>query len=150
MKKRAAFSLFEVMIATAVFVLGLALILQMLGTSEIFSRRAAETITAQIICQNKLNEIAMGLADWGEVKREECEENTYFWYSIRSLPHAALPLQQVEVTVWPKSTRERNSSSGHASSTDEPLLARQVRLSCLLPRDPDRLLKTQAPVEVPQ
>jgi Tfp pilus assembly protein PilV len=150
MIRRGGFSLFEVMIATAVFVLGLTLILQMLGTSELFSRRAAETITAQVICQNKMNEIAMGLADWSEVKREECKENTDFWYSIRTLPHPALPLQQVEVVVWPKSVRERNSNSGSATATDEPLAARQVRLSCLLPRDPDPLLKPQVPLEVQQ
>ena len=137
MNRRDGFSLFEVMIATAVFVLGLAMILQMLGTSELFSRRAAETITAQVICQNKLNGIAMGLADWSEVKREECEENADFWYSIRSLPHPALPLQQIEVIVWPKSARERNSDLQGARSTDEPLLSRQVRFRCLLPRDPD-------------
>ena len=148
MRCRNAFSLFEVMIAMAVFVLGLALVLRMLGTSELFSRRAAETITAQVICQNKLNEIAMGFLEWTEVKREECEENADFWYSIRSLPHPALPLQQVEVVVWPKTARERNSGSGIATANDEPLLARQVQLSCLLPIQPDPNRNSKGPSEV--
>jgi type II secretory pathway pseudopilin PulG len=145
---RGGFSLFEVMISLAVLVAGLALILQMLASSQTFARRATEAATAQVICQNKLNRIAVGLDFWNEIRQEECEENPDFWYSVKSADHGMLPLRLVEVSVWPKTPRERGAVGPAAGTDTDRLPGGTVVLSRWLPQDPaaleNRLVPTSA------
>ncbi len=145
MKQRAGFSLFEVMIAMSICVAGLALILQMLGTAAMFSRRSTEGLEQQILCQNKLNQIALGLENSDDARRLECEENPNFWYSVHSAKHPVLPLRQVEVAVWAKlpgelaGNRDRNVDAAKKSTP-----AREFRLACLLPLSPQELAEESA------
>lgn len=107
---RSGFSLFEVMIAMAICVAGLALILQMLGTSETLSRRAELHLQAQQHCRNLLNCYLAGILEPTETRREELAADTNFWYAVQVDQHVSLPLEVVIVEVWPKSPRERHSS----------------------------------------
>ena len=145
MRRRAGFSLFEVMIAMSICVAGLALILQMLGTAEMFSRRSSAGLTQQILCQNKLNQIALGLENSDDVRRLECEENPQFWYSIHSTKHFVLPLRQVEVVVWAKSPNERAGNRNRSAGVvQQSTSAKEFRLACLLPLSPQELAEESA------
>jgi Tfp pilus assembly protein PilV len=140
MSNRGGFSLFEVMISMAIFMAGLAMILQMLGTAELFSQRSSAGIAQQILCQNKLNRIALGLEPADEVRRLECPENPDFWYAVHSFKHPLLPLRQIEVTVWAKTPAEKNTELSSLANSQDPQQTRVFRLARLCPMSVEETL----------
>lgn len=126
MNNRMAFSLFEVMIAMAICVAGLALILQMLGTSETLSRRAELHLKSQQHCRSLLNCYLAGIDEPKETRREELMADPEFWYAVKLEKHPLLPLETIVVDVWPKSPRERQGhSSGMADTSGDEATERQ-------------------------
>ncbi len=119
MKYRTGFSLFEVMIAMAICVAGLVLILQMLGTSETLSRRAALHLKSQQHCRNLLTCYLAGIDEPTETQREELIADPEFWYAVKLEKHPLLPLETIVVDVWPKSPRERQGNSAGSGSDDD-------------------------------
>lgn len=144
MNQRQAFSLFEVMVAMGVCLMGLVLILQMLGTAEILSRRSESVLQQQFLCQNQLNRILWGLDPAEPSTRSECPADPNFWYSVRIVRHPWLSLLQVEVAVWPKLPAERVTGASPPApgtkSTDSVKVAdnspRPFRLAGFLPVAP--------------
>jgi type II secretory pathway pseudopilin PulG len=119
MRTRTGFSLFEVMIAMSICVAGLALILQMLGTSETLSRRAELHLKAQQHCRNLLNSYLAGILEPRDTRREELLADPRFWYAVKLEKHRLLPLETIVVDVWAKSPRELQASNGRSSTVED-------------------------------
>lgn len=131
MKRSAGgFTLFEVMIAMAICVAGLALILQMLGTSETLSRRAETHLQAQQHCRNLLNVFLAGIEEPRESRQESLAADENFWYSVQLSKHPLLPLEVITVEVWPKSPQEREGlRTSSDSKPTEPNNREALRFS---------------------
>ncbi|MBX3418055.1 MAG: hypothetical protein KF851_10665 [Pirellulaceae bacterium] len=108
---RSGFSMFEVMVAMAVCVSGIVLIIGMMQTAENFTKRAQTRMTQQLLCQNLMNQVLLGIIEPREMRREECRANEDFWYSMKVNPYPHLPMQRIEVAVWPKSKTEQTGRS---------------------------------------
>lgn len=110
-RSRSGFSMFEVMVAMAVCVSGIVLIIGMMQTAENFTKRAQTRMTQQMLCQNLMNQVLLGIIEPREIRREECPANEDFWFSMRVNRYPHLPMQRIEVAVWPKSRAERTGGS---------------------------------------
>ncbi len=100
--RRPGFSMFEVLVAMVVCVSGIALIVGIIQSAENLSKRTQTRLMQQRLCQNLLNQILLGITEPREIQREECPENDEFWFSVKVDRYPYLPLNRIEVAVWPK------------------------------------------------
>lgn len=109
--KQTGFSLFEVLVAMTVCVSGIALILGVLQRADQFTERGRNRIEQQIICQNLVHRLRLGIEALPDTRKTESTENDAYWYSLTRSPYPPLPLTRVEVSVWPKTKQEIGNSS---------------------------------------
>lgn len=123
--KQPGFSLFEVLVAMTVCVSGIALILGVLQRADQFTERGRNRIEQQILCQNLVHRLRLGIEALPDTRKTESTENDAYWYSLTRSPYPPLPLTRVEVSVWPKTKLEMGVSiaSGSAQGSEESSLA---------------------------
>lgn len=119
---RNGFSLLEVMIAMAICVLGLAIVLQMSSLAQTFSEKAEAATALQILAQNRMAELAVGLRPLESVVNEACPENSETRFSLECVADTEMPLVCATVTVWfaegdSNLSRSKNSKSRSAPSS---------------------------------
>ncbi len=133
--QRPGFSLFEIMVAMSICLLGLTLLLQMTSLAKRYAQRSIELAEEQIICQNVLNEICSGMRGWTPVTQAIYEQNPQYEFSISSEPHAPSGLRLVEVAVRRvestiASAQQQNPMGAQTSSAQRS--SREFRLARLI------------------
>ncbi len=130
---RRAFSLLEVLLATAIL-LGCVIVLgELAGIGRENADAAEEMATAQWLCQAKLNELRAGAAPLLEIQNEPLLEAPDWVYSVAIDPVAQTGLVAVRVTVSQAETvarprvfslvqwlRSRNYDFGRETATEAP------------------------------
>ena len=96
---RAAYSLIETMIATAILVGSTIVLAQLAGIGREHAWKADEVTRAQILCQNKLNEVLAGIEPLQPVEDQAFERDDQWTYTIQAEPLDVPGLSRVSVTV---------------------------------------------------
>jgi Tfp pilus assembly protein PilV len=96
---RSGFSLLEVLLATSIL-LGSAVVLGQLATiGRMHATAAHELVTAQLLCEARLNELMLGTLPLEEIENEPVAEAPGWMYSITIQPTDELELSSIRVTV---------------------------------------------------
>ncbi len=97
---RNGLSLLEVIIATAVLSIGVAMLTRVMATAHRNATRASERVTAQLLCQNALNEILAGIEPLEPVALSPVAANPEWLYSVDMEPWETDGLRLVTVAVY--------------------------------------------------
>ncbi|MEZ6048508.1 MAG: prepilin-type N-terminal cleavage/methylation domain-containing protein [Planctomycetaceae bacterium] len=97
---RAGFSLMEVLIASAILI-GSLVVLDQLSTLGRISANSAETmVTAQLLCEQKLNLMLSGMESIEPTEDTAWEDDENWHYAVDLEPLDNLPLNKLTVRVW--------------------------------------------------
>jgi len=119
---RRGFSLFEVILATAMLLGSVIVLSELANVGRRHATQAEDVATAQRLCQNKLNELLSGWLAVSAVENEPIEEEPGWLYTVVVEPLGRSGLAALTVTV--------------ARDTGDPEHAPQFAL-CRWVRDPD-------------
>ncbi|MCA9040077.1 MAG: hypothetical protein KDA65_07020 [Planctomycetaceae bacterium] len=90
----------EVLVASAILI-GSLIVLDQLATLGRLSANSAESrVTAQLLCEQKMNLMLTGMEPLEETDDTVWEEDENWHYSVELLPTEKLPLTAVTVRVW--------------------------------------------------
>jgi len=106
--RRGAFSLLEVILATAILLGCLVVLFELARLGGRQARGAEDLSTAQRICQTKINRILAGLDYPEEVQEEEVEGEPGWYYSLETEPAEYPGLIAVRVRVTQDLTAMRH------------------------------------------
>ena len=98
-KRRRAFSLLEMLLATGILLGCLIVLSELASIGRRHVRDAEDLITAQRICQIKINEILAGIEQPIPVESTEVEDEPGWYYSVETEPVSQPGLIAVRVTV---------------------------------------------------
>ena len=113
-KPREAFSLMEVIFATAILLGSTLVLVQLVGIGREHAWKADDVTRAQVLCQNKLNELLAGIAPLEPAEDEALEEDPDWTYTVQVEPLDLAGLVSVSVAV-----SEVPSDSDLAGRTDQ-------------------------------
>ena len=125
---RDGFSLMEVLMATSILLASVIVLGELAGIGRRQASAARELATAQILCENKLNEILAGAARWAEVDDEPIEEHSGWMYSVeieprpRTEPAGPPGLVALKVTVAPEESQRRRLETEHHAAKEFSLV----------------------------
>lgn len=98
--KRRGFSLMEVMFASAILT-GSLIALDQLATMGRQNANSAETmVTAQLLCEQKMNLMLSGMERLESTDDSTWEENEDWHYAVRLTPTEKMSLTELEVEFW--------------------------------------------------
>lgn len=115
---RAGFSLMEVLMATSMLLASVIVLGELAGIGRRHASAARELATAQILCENKLNEILAGAAPMSAVDGEPLEDQPGWIFTVS--------IEPVSQTASASPSRER---SGSPNSGDVGLSALTVTVA---------------------
>jgi type II secretion system protein I len=96
---RSGFSLLEVLLATSIL-LGSAVVLGQLATiGRMHATAAHELVTAQLLCETRLNQLMLGALPLEEIEEEPVAEAPGWLYTVEILPTDEPELSSLRVTV---------------------------------------------------
>jgi len=99
LRRRAGFSLLEVMLATSIL-LGCVIVLsELAGIGRQHAAAAEDISTAQWLCQNRLNQIVAGVAPLESVDSAPLDDDPGWLYSVDVEPVGQAGLEAVRVSV---------------------------------------------------
>jgi len=120
---RRAMSLMEVVIATAILFGSLVVLSQLAFLGRRHLDRAEDAAVASRLCQNKLNELIVGIESLEDVGEQPLEENPGWKYTVNIEPLGTPNLAAVRVTVW----RDTEGRSAGRRPTKPFTLVRWIR-----------------------
>jgi len=129
---RAGFSLMEVLMATSILLASVIVLGELAGIGRRHASASRELATAQILCENKLNEILSGAAPAVRVDGEPLDVQPGWMYSVEIEPldaeQAAIApgMVALKVTVEAEDTPRRRSEIDH-QGTKQFSLVRWIR-----------------------
>jgi Tfp pilus assembly protein PilV len=98
-RKRAGFSLMEVLLATAILLGSILVLMELAGIGRYYIRSVEHLSEAQLLCQSKLNELLAGLAPLEEVQDRPVPDHADWEYSVEIRPVSGLEVSLLRVTV---------------------------------------------------
>jgi Tfp pilus assembly protein PilV len=110
-RARAGFSLMEVLLATSMLLASVIVLGELAGIGRRHASAARELATAQILCENKLNEILAGAAPLTAVDGEPLEEEPGWIYTVKIEP---VGQSSNASSPSPRTPRARPSGSANA------------------------------------
>lgn len=108
---RSAITLFEVVLALAIFLGAFAAIGQVLRTGTASSIRAQLTSTAALRCERVMNDVLAGVLPMQSIARTPFEEDPNWVYTVNVLDGGVPNLLIVETVVERQGTRQTSSLS---------------------------------------
>jgi type II secretion system protein I len=99
-RPRAGLSLLEIIIATAIVSVSVTLLLRVIDNTHRIATRARDRVTAQLLCQNKLNEIIIGIHPLQSVAGEAFAENPQWRYTLQVEDSQLGPLKNLTIEVF--------------------------------------------------
>lgn len=115
--RRAGFSLLETMLATAVLLASIVALSQLASVGRRHAERAERMTQAQIVCENLLTEISVGLRKPEVIKDSAVPTEPGWFYSIKVEKTAWENLVSVEVSV--REQKDPSGENGANSSTSD-------------------------------
>lgn len=98
-RHRKAFSLLEILLATAILLGAVVVLGQLAQLGLRNAREASKMARAQQLCQNKLEAIVLGLEPAESVENVPCDEDPTWLYSIETEPAEREGMMTVRVSV---------------------------------------------------
>ena len=98
-KPQTAYSLIEVIVATAILLGSTIILTQLAGIGREHAWKADDVTRAQVLCQNKLNELLAGIAPVQSAENEPFEYDADWTYTVQVEPLDLSGLVSVSVTV---------------------------------------------------
>lgn len=124
MAGRRGVSILEVLIALSIFVAAVAILVRLSDVAQRFGNRANELTKAQILCENKINELAAGTVKIEPASMQPFDpdaENDPWKYSVEIADSNISGLIAVNVQVFKQLDSETEDEAGLSdSSSSEP------------------------------
>lgn len=117
-RARAGFSLMEVLMATSMLLASVIVLGELAGIGRRNASAARELATAEILCENKLNEILAGAAPMSAVDGEPLEDQPGWIYTVTIEPVSQSANASSPGAVSPSSRTSTNRSGSSSSPAD--------------------------------